>query len=122
MRNYDKEVKELTSEINALNLAKRDKEDQLEKVLREQKEKAQKESSPIMRDQAGAVIKTGDWVIATTSRKFKSTEGTVVRINKWITFEDHAGVKQVRAPKNLLISNHGRKCAAKSRTNALSRK
>ena len=122
MRNYDKEVTELTSEINALNLAKRDKEDKLEEVLREQKEKTQKESSPILRDQAGVVIKIGDWVIATTSGKFKSTEGTVVRINKWITFEDHAGVKQVRAPKNLLISNHGRKCAAQSRTNALSRK
>ena len=122
MRNYDKEVKELTSEIKALNLATRVKEDQLEKVLREQKEKAQKESSPILRDQAGAVIKIGDWVIATTSGKFKLTEGTVVRINKWITFEDHAGVKQVRAPRNLLISNHGRKRAAQPRANALSRK
>ena len=122
MRNYNKEIKELTSEINDLNLAKREKENQLERVLREQKEKAQKESSPILRDQAGAVIKIGDWVKATTSGKFKSIEGTVVRINKWITFEDHAGVKQVRAPKNLLISNHGRKCAAQSRTNALSRK
>ena len=122
MRNYDKEIKDLMSEINDLNLAKREKENQLERVLREQKEKAQKESSPILRDQAGAVIKIGDWVKATTSGNFKLIEGTVVRINKWITFEDHTGVKQVRAPKNLLISNHGRKCADRSRTNAHGRK
>ena len=122
MRNYVEEIKELTSEINNLNLAKNEKVSQLERVLREQKENKKRESSPILRDQAGAVIKIGDWVIATTSGKFKLTEGTVVRINKWITFEDHAGVKQVRAPRNLLISNHGRKRAAQPRANALSRK
>ena len=109
MRNYAEEIKELTSEINDLNLAKSKKESQLERVLREKKENEKRESSPIPRDQAGAVIKIGDWVKATTTGRFDLIEGTVVSINKWITFEDCTGVKQIRAPKNLLILEHGRK-------------
>ena len=84
-------------------------------------EREQKDREP-PRDQAGAVIKIGDWVKATTSGKFTLIEGSVVRINKWITFKDHTGVKQVWAPKNLLISNHGKKCAGQSGTNARRRK
>ena len=122
MRNYAEEIRELTSEINDLSLAKSKKESQLERVLREQKENEKRESSPIPRDQAGAVIKIGDWVRATTSGKFNLIEGTVVSINKWITFEDRTGVKQIRAPKNLLISNYGRKCASRPGNNANSRK
>ena len=106
MRNYAEEIRELTSEINDLSLAKSKKESQLERVLREQKENE----------------KRGDWVRATTSGKFNLIEGTVVRINKWITFEDCTGVKQIRAPKNLLISNYGRKCASRPGNNANSRK
>ena len=122
MKNYDKEIRELTSEINDLNLAKLEKETQLKRVLREQKDKTKRESSLILRDQAGAVITIGDWVKATTSGKSNSIEGIVTKINKWITFEDHTGVKQVRAPKNLLISNHGRKPASRSHTNHTGRK
>ena len=84
MRNYAEEIQELTSEINDLNLAKSQKEKQLERVLREKKEKERKESSPIPRDQAGAIIKIGDWVKATTIGRFNLIEGTVVNINKWI--------------------------------------
>ena len=118
MRNYHEEIKELTLEIDNLNLARNEKERQLEIVLREQKEDKKRESSPIPRDQAGAVLKFGEWVRATTSGKFKSVERTIVRIGKRVTFEDRTGVKQVRAPKNLLVSNHGREPAGQSDTNA----
>ena len=122
MRNYAEEIKELTSEINDLNLAKSKKESQLERVLREKKENEKRESSPIPRDQAGAVIKIGNWVKATTTGRFNLIEGTVVSINKWITFEDCTGVKQIRAPKNLLILDHGRKCPRRPGSNARRRK
>ena len=60
MRNCDKEIRELMTKINDLNLAEIEKETQLERVLREQKENMKRESLPILRDQVGAVIKIGN--------------------------------------------------------------
>ena len=97
MRNYTEEIKELTSEINDLNLAKSKKESQLEN---ENRKRTKREKA----------------------RRFRETEGTVARVNKWITFEDRTGVKQTRAPKNLFIFNHGRKCASRPGTDAHRRK
>ena len=50
MRNYDKEIRELTSEIYKLNLAKSEKEIQLERVLQEKKGNTKRESSPTLID------------------------------------------------------------------------
>ena len=108
MRNYDEEIKQLTIDINQLNLEKKEKEIQLRLVLKERKENKKKTNSPILRDQAGVIIKIGDRVKATSTGKFRRSEGTVVKFNKWVTFEDQTGVKHVRAPNNILIDKDGR--------------
>ena len=56
----------------------------------------------------------GDWMTVKRKRKFKGNERTVVKIKKWVTFEDREGIKQSRASHNLIVSDfpvsyHGRK-------------
>ena len=62
-------------------------------------------SNNTIRDHYGKEILVGDWVEVTKKGKFNSIEGTVVKINKWVTFKDTKGVKQFRAPHNLIVSN-----------------
>ena len=108
MRNYDEEIKELNSDIERLSIKKDKKESQLKSVLLEQKEN-KKRSSKILKDRAGIPIKKGDWIKTVTTGKSNTNEGTVVNLQKWVTFEDCTGVKQVRASHNVLVSNDGRK-------------
>ena len=111
MRNFDEEIKEIERDIKKLQVTKKQKQTQLRKVKREQRETIQTEqdTSPIVnstiRDHYGTPILVGDWVTVTKKGKFKSVEGTVVRIKKWVTFEDTDGVKQVRASHNLIVSD-----------------
>ena len=46
--------------------------------------------------------------IATTKDKYNISEGQVVKIAKWITFEVNGG-KKVRSPHNLVIRNDRKK-------------
>ena len=110
MRNYDEEIRKLNCDIERLSIEKNKKESQLKSVLREQKEN-EKQSSKILKDQAGVPIEKGDWVRTVTIGRFNTSEGTVVNLQKWVTFEDCTGVKQVRASHNVLVSNDDRKRA-----------
>ena len=112
MGDYNKEIRELSNEICKLNLVKNEKDIQLKKLLQDQKESTKRESSPVQKYQARAIIRIGGWVKATISGRFKIVEGTVKKFNKWVTFEDCTGVKQVRAPKNLLVGDHEKKRAS----------
>ena len=109
MEDYEESIKQLTKDIAQLTVAKERKEAQLRTLLREQKKNKYAKNSPILRDQAGVIIRKGDWVKATSVGKFEKDEGTVVSLKKWVTFEDCSGVKQVRAPSNLIVRKDGRK-------------
>ena len=115
MEDYDETIKQLTDDIARFSVAKNEKEAQLEAILRKQKESKEVKNSPILRDQAGVIIRKGDWVKATSIGKFNRNEGTVVSLKKWVTFKDCSGVKQ-RAPDNLLVSKDGRKRARRTRS------
>ena len=108
MKRFDNEIRQLTINIDRLSIAKSEKEAQLKLLLQKQKESKKEPNSPILRDQAGVIIRKGDWVKATSIGKFDRSKGTVVNLKKWVTFKDRTGVKQVRAPNNILISNDGR--------------
>ena len=56
MRNYDEEIRKLNCDIERLSIEKNKKESQLKSILREQKEN-EKQSSKILKDQAGVPIK-----------------------------------------------------------------
>ena len=58
-----------------------------------------------LRDFYGKPILVGDWVNVTRKGKFSNIEGIVTKIKKWVTFEDRKGVKQYRAPHNLIVSD-----------------
>ena len=104
MRNYEKEIEHLRRDIEDLNLEKQDKETQLQRVIREQKRKKIEKNTQTV-DKTGRAIFIGNRVVATTSGKFKENSGVVTDIKKWVTFTDANGVKQVRAPNNLLIQD-----------------
>ena len=104
MRNYEKEIEQLKRDIEDLNLEKQDKETQLQRVIREQKRKKPEKNTQTV-DKTGRAIFIGNRVVATTSGKFKENSGVVTDIKKWVTFTDANGVKQVRAPNNLLIQD-----------------
>ena len=116
MRNFDKEVKELEQDIKNLELTKKEKKTQLESIKKEQREtqEAQQESIPgfdcTAKDFYGKPILVGNWVNVTRKGKFNGTEGIVIKIKKWVTFEDKEGVKQCRAPCNLIVSNLPASC------------
>ena len=116
MENYHETIKQLTEDIAKLSVAKNEKEAQLEAILQKQKETKEVKNSPTLRDQAGVIIRKGDWVKATSIGKFNRNEGTVVSLKKWVTFEDCSGVKQVRAPDNILVSKDGGKRARRTRS------
>ena len=122
MEDYEESIKQLTKDIAQLTVAKERKEAQLRALLREQKKNKYAKNSPILRDQAGVIIRKGDWVKATSTGKFNRSEGTVVNFKKWVTFEDRTGVKQVRAPNNILISKDGRKRARRTNCTRRGRK
>ena len=110
MRNFDKEIKELEKDIKNLEVTKKEKNTQLELLKREQREAKEAQQRPVPNDRTkrdfyDKPILVGDWVNVTRKGKFDGTEGIVVKINKWITFEDRKGVKQCRAPTNLIVSN-----------------
>ena len=104
MRNYDTDIEELYERIEALELEKKQM-NQIPAKKRKNKKRT------VVKDKDGTIIQVGDWVIATTPGKFVHTEGKVVGWKKWVTFTDVTGVKQVRAPENLLITNDARKSA-----------
>ena len=111
MRNFDAEVKELLREIKALKLAKKEKEIQLRAVRREHREVLKSKESyrtkddDILRDHFGKPISIGDWVsVITKEGVLISTEGTVIKKKKWVTFLSTRGGKQFKAPYNLVVS------------------
>ena len=75
------------------------------------KRKFKRERATFLKDSAGSIIKKGNWVKAITQGKFEHNEGEVVGFKKWVTFLDVTGVKQVRAPNNLLIIQNVRECS-----------
>ena len=97
-------IQELYKRIEALELEKKQRNQ-----IPAKKRKNRKRT--VVKDKDGTIIQVGDWVIATTPGKFVHTEGKVVGWKKWVTFTDVSGVKQVRAPENLLITNDTRKPA-----------
>ena len=105
MRNYDEEIEQLRREIEDLELEKQDKETQIQRVLRERKLKVSEKKNPKIVDKSGRAILIGNRVIATTTGKFEERSGVVTDIKKWVTFVDTNGVKQVRAPNNLLVQD-----------------
>ena len=111
MRNLDEEIKVIEEKIKALEVTKNQKKTQLKKIKREQREEHIVEVSPYAivddtpRDLYGKPILVGDWVNVKRKGRFNGTEGTVVKIQKWVTFEDTEGFKQSRAPHNLIVSN-----------------
>ena len=105
MRNYDEEIEQLRREIEDLELEKQDKETQLQRVLRERKLKNSEKKNPQIVDKSGRAIFIGNRVIATTTGKFEERSGVVTDIKKWVTFVDTNGIKQVRAPNNLLVQD-----------------
>ena len=108
MRNYDEEIERLSNEIRNLDLEKQSKETQLQRVLKEQEkaiEKKKEKETVQTVDKVGRPIFIGDRVIATTISRFKEQSGIVTNLKKWVTFTDANGVKQVRAPANLLVQD-----------------
>ena len=111
MRNLDEEIKQLEKDIKNLELTKEEKKAQLELIKKKQREIRKTESVPIQdfdrvtRDYYGKPILVGDWVRVTRKGKFNETEGIVVRINKWVTFEDRKVIKQCRISHNLIVSD-----------------
>ena len=99
MRNFDEEIKELKRDIKNLEVMKKQKKTQLKTVKREQREILETEqvTSPIVNstisDYYGKPILVGDWVNVTKKERFNGIKGTVVKIKKWVTFEDTEGVK-----------------------------
>ena len=116
MRNHDEEIERLSKEIRNLDLEKQSKETQLQRVLQSKEtqrqrelkehEKAIEEKKTVQTvDKLGRPIFIGDRVIATTKGRFKEQSGTVTNLKKWVTFTDANGVKQVRAPANLIVQD-----------------
>ena len=111
MRNYDEEIEQLRRDLEDLNTKKQDKETQLQRVLREQKQKnsektnTQAKKNTQATDRSGRAIFIGNRVIAITAGKFKENSGIVTDIKKRIIFTDANGVKQVSAPNNLLVQD-----------------
>ena len=60
MENYHKTIKQLTEDIAKLSVAKNEKEAQLEAILRRQKENKEVKNSPILKNQAGVIIRKED--------------------------------------------------------------
>ena len=114
MRNYDTDIEELYKRIEALELEK----EQRNKIPAK---KRKNKRIPVVKDEDGTIIHVGDWVVATTPGKFAHIVGKVVGWKKWVTFTDVSGVKQVRAPSNLLISNNVRKPAGTDSARAKSK-
>ena len=111
MRKFDDKTKEIIEDIKILKLTKKQKETQLRAVKAEQREVQRNKVSPvivdddIVRDYFGKPIFIGDWVNVVKKGKYKGTEGTVVKVKKWVTFRDRTGAKQFRAPYNLIVSD-----------------
>ena len=70
MRNYEKEIEKLRRYIKDLELKKRDKEAQLQRVLRDEKRNDSGKKTTQAVDKSGKAIYIGDQVIATTIGKF----------------------------------------------------
>ena len=111
MRNYDTDIEELYERIEALELEKKQR-------IQISAKKRKNKKRQVVKDEDGTIIQVLDWVVATTSGKFAHTKGKVVGWKKWVTFTDVSGVKQVRAPENLLITNDVRKPAGTDFTRA----
>ena len=108
MRNFDDKIKELFEDIEKLKLTKKQKETQLRAVKKEQREVQRSKVTPvilddnIVRDHFGKPIFIDNRVSVVKKRNYKSTEGIVVKIKKWVTFTDITGTKQFRAPYSLM--------------------
>ena len=103
MRNYDFEIEELTEDIKELEVEKRKKERRLNQLLMGKESTGAENTSRTLKDLFGKPITVRDWVKVVTKGKFNSTEGEVTKITKWVTFLDSHGIKQVRAPHNLIV-------------------
>ena len=111
MRNYEVDIDELYQRIETLELDNAHLRSQRNGT---NKKKRKGKKKPVVKDEDGTIISVGDWVRVTTPGKFMHNEGEVEGWKKWVTFVDITGVKQVRAPHNLLISNDEQKQPAGS--------
>ena len=103
MRSYDFEIEELTEDIKELEVEKHKKERRLNQILKSKESTGAENTSNTLKDLFGKPITVRDWVKVVTKGKFNSIEGEVTKINKWVTFLDSRGIKQVRAPHNLIV-------------------
>ena len=94
------------------------KELELQQVLKEERKSRKAKEPPVLRDKVGKKISKGDWVKATTPGIFLRNEGKVLGYKSWVMFEDITGVKQIRAPHNLLVCDYGRKRNARGSDSA----
>ena len=102
MNGYDTKIEKLTKEIPTLRIAYLSKERELKNLLKKKEENRDRGA----KDHHGNEISIGDQVKVVTKGKFRNTEGEVVKINKWVTFLDISGVKQVRSPSNLIVTEN----------------
>ena len=116
MRNFESEIEELKEELKILQLQSRTLAKETQKIKnRLNSSEAEKRSvtnisnDSNVRDCCNVTIKVGDWVKILTQGRFIRNEGRVVNIKKWVTFEDKGGIKQVRAPQNLIVIHDGGK-------------
>ena len=102
MNEYDTKLEKLTEEITTLRIAYLSKERELKNLLKKKEENRDRGA----KDHHGNEISIGDRVKVVTKGKFRNTEGEVVKISKWVTFLDVSGVKQVRSPSNLVVTEN----------------
>ena len=106
MSNYDCEIEELTKDIQKLEITRLDKERKLKELLKKKENFKEEKRDYDIKDRHGNAIFIGDRVKVVTKGRFNSTEGKVIKIKKWVTFLDTSGVKQVRAPANLIVTEN----------------
>ena len=106
MRNYEQEIQELTRETTESDLRKTEKETKLRLALIEREHDQKARATKVMDGYRFLYPKViGLW----PAPKNLCNEGDVVNIRKWVSFGDISGVKQVKAPNNLLVDNDDRK-------------
>ena len=103
----------MRKDIERLEIEKNIKETQLRRVIREHYENKSVRELPTLINRNGREISVGDWIKATTPGNFRQNKEKVLDFKSWVTFVDDTGVKQVRAPKNLILCKNDGKCDAR---------
>ena len=116
MRDHEKYIDEIYKRIEALELRNNTTSEEQRNEVPTKKRRVKKQ--PVVKDEVGTIIRIGNCVKATTLGRFTHNEGRVEGWKKWVTFTDVSGVKQVRTPHNLLISNDVQKYSARKHFNS----